>query len=205
MTEQVALTDPVDHSVGGVKGHLFRRAFHLAMSAIPFVYFEYGEKISDIFGLEVSQFVSAATILLIVIEAIRLKLGFTIFGQRDYEAKQVSALAWGGIAIGLTLIALPDNPEFIWPLVLSLSLGDPFLGELRRKGIESRNVAIIGSIFIALIWLVSWNFVDTPILLVAIMGPICVAAEWPRLRWIDDNATMLLIPLFTVLLLVPWF
>ncbi|MBS73901.1 MAG: hypothetical protein CMA91_06625 [Euryarchaeota archaeon] len=205
MTEQVALTDPVDHSVGGVKGHLFRRAFHLAMSAIPFVYFEYGEKISDIFGLEVSQFVSAATILLIVIEAIRLKLGFTIFGQRDYEAKQVSALAWGGIAIGLTLIALPDNPEFIWPLVLSLSLGDPFLGELRRKGIESRNVVIIGSIFIALIWLVSWNFVDTPILLVAIMGPICVAAEWPRLRWIDDNATMLLIPLFTVLLLVPWF
>ena len=205
MTEQVALTDPVDHSVGGVKGHLFRRAFHLAMSAIPFVYFEYGEKISDIFGLEVSQFVSAATILLIVIEAIRLKLGFTIFGQRDYEAKQVSALAWGGIAIGLTLIALPDNPEFIWPLVLSLSLGDPFLGELRRKGIESRNVVIIGSMFIALIWLVSWNFVDTPIILVAIMGPICVAAEWPRLRWIDDNATMLLIPLFTVLLLVPWF
>ena len=45
MTEQVALTDPVDHSVGGVRGHLFRRAFHLAMSAIPFVYFEYGEKI----------------------------------------------------------------------------------------------------------------------------------------------------------------
>jgi len=204
MTEQVALTDPVDHSVGGVKGHLFRRAFHLAMSAIPFVYFEYGEKISDIFDLEVSQFVSAATILLIVIEAIRLKLGFTIFGQRDYEAKQVSALAWGGIAIGLTLIALPNNPEFIWPLVLSLSLGDPFLGELRRKGIESRNVVIIGSIFIAAIWLASWNFVDTPIILVAIMGPICVAAEWPRLRWIDDNATMLLIPLFTVLLLVPW-
>ena len=204
MTEQVALTDPVDHSVGGVKGHLFRRAFHLAMSVIPFVYFEYGEKISDIFDLEVSQFVSAATILLIVIEAIRLKLGFTIFGQRDYEAKQVSALAWGGIAIGLTLIALPNNPEFIWPLVLSLSLGDPFLGELRRKGIESRNVVIIGSIFIAAIWLASWNFVDTPIILVAIMGPICVAAEWPRLRWIDDNATMLLIPLCTVLLLVPW-
>ena len=204
MTEQVALTDPVDHSVGGVRGHLFRRAFHLAMSAIPFVYFEYGEKISDIFELEVSQFVSAATILLVVIEAIRLKLGFTIFGQRDYEAKQVSALAWGGIAIGLTLIALPNNPEFIWPLVLSLSLGDPFLGELRRKGIESRNVVIIGSIFIAAIWLASWNFVDTPIILVAIMGPICVAAEWPRLRWIDDNATMLLIPLFTVLLLVPW-
>ena len=106
--------------------------------------------------------------------------------------------------IKLTPDSWSNNPEFIWPLVLSLSLGDPFLGELRRKGIESRNVVIIGSIFIAAIWLASWNFVDTPIILVAIMGPICVAAEWPRLRWIDDNATMLLIPLFTVLLLIPW-
>ena len=204
MSEQVALTDPVEHSVGGVKGHIFRRSFHLSMSFIPFVYFEYGEKISEFVNLEVAQVVSSLTILLIMAEMIRLKLGFTIFGQRDYEAKQVSALAWGGIAIGLTFIALPDNPEFVWPLVLSLSLGDPFLGELRRKNLDSKNVAIIGSIFIAAIWLICWNFVETPIILALIMAPICVASEWPRLTWIDDNATMLLIPLFTILLVIPW-
>ena len=204
MSEQVALTDPVEHSVGGVKCHIFRRSFHLSMSFIPFVYFEYGENISEFVNLEVAQVVSGLTILLIMAEMIRLKLGFTIFGQRDYEAKQVSALAWGGIAIGLTFITLPDNPEFVWPLVLSLSLGDPFLGELRRKNLDSKNVAIIGSIFIAAIWLICWNFVETPIILALIMAPICVASEWPRLTWIDDNATMLLIPLFTILLVIPW-
>jgi len=36
------------------------------------------------------------------------------------------------------------------------------------------------------------------------MGPMCVAAEWPRLRYIDDNATMLLIPLALVLVLEPF-
>ena len=36
------------------------------------------------------------------------------------------------------------------------------------------------------------------------MGPICVAYEWPRLRYIDDNATMLLIPLAVVLVLEPF-
>ena len=47
MSDQVELTDPVDHSVGGMYGHLFRRGFHIGMSIIPFVYFEFGEKIAD--------------------------------------------------------------------------------------------------------------------------------------------------------------
>jgi len=204
MSEQVELTDPVEHSVGGFNGHLFRRLFHLSMSLIPLIYFEYGEKIADSVNLEEVQIVSGLTLSLILIEALRLKIGFTIFGQRDYEANQVSALAWGGIAIGISFIVLPDNPEYLWPLILSLSLGDPFLGELRRKGLESKQVAIYGSIFIAVIWLISWNRLETPAILALLMGPITVASEWPRLRWIDDNATMLLIPLFTILLLIPW-
>ena len=101
-------------------------------------------------------------------------------------------------------MTLAEYPELVWPLILSLSLGDPFLGELRRKGLDSRRVFIIGSIFISLIWVGTWHFVETPILFALLMGPLCVAAEWPRLRWIDDNATMLLIPLSAAILLVPW-
>ena len=40
MSEQVAMTDPVDLSIGGMKGHIFRRIFHLSMFFIPIVYFE---------------------------------------------------------------------------------------------------------------------------------------------------------------------
>ena len=204
MSDQIELTDPVDHSVGGMYGHMFRRGFHIGMSIIPFIYFEFGEKIADYFSVTVIQVVSFLTLVLVFGEALRLKLGITIFGQRDYESKQVSALAWGGFAVGMTFLILPEHPEFVWPLILSLSLGDPFLGEIRRLGLESKAVFLYGSIFIALIWIACSFQVDTPLWMAVVMGPLCVAAEWPRLRWIDDNATMLLIPLSATIMLVPW-
>lgn len=204
MSEQVELTDPVDHSVGGMYGHLFRRVFHIGMSIIPLIYYEYGEKLSSMVSLTELQLVSALTITIVLAEGIRLKLGVTIFGQRDYESKQVSALAWGGFAVGLTFLTLSEYPELVWPLILSLSLGDPFLGEIRRKGLDAKSVFIYGSIFVGLIWVATWHFFDTPIWMAILMAPICVAAEWPRLRWIDDNATMLLIPLSVIIMLVPW-
>ena len=141
---------------------------------------------------------------LVISEAARLKLGITIFGQRDYESKQVSALAWGAFAVGMTFLVLSDYPELVWPLILSLSLGDPFLGEVRRKGLDSRTVFVAGSIFIASIWIASGYMLETPYWMAIVMGPLCVAAEWPRLRWIDDNATMLLIPLSAVIMVLPW-
>jgi len=204
VSDQVELTDPVDHSVGGMYGHIFRRMFHLAMSLIPLVYYEFGEKLADYLSIDTMQLVSAITIIIVFSEAARLKLGITIFGQRDYESRQVSALAWGGFAVGITFLTLPDSPELVWPLILSLSLGDPFLGELRRKGFDSRSVFIYGSIFLALVWVGCFVVVETPIWLAFVMAPMCVAAEWPRLRWIDDNATMLLIPLAAVIMLAPW-
>ena len=92
MSEQVELTDPVDHSVGGMYGHLFRRAFHIGMSFIPLVYFEYADELSDLVSISELQLVSLLTFGIAFSEAIRLKLGITIFGQRDYESKQVLSL-----------------------------------------------------------------------------------------------------------------
>ena len=204
MSDQVELTDPVEHSVGGISGHIARRTFHISMALIPWLWFEHGEAISQTINIGTAQFASAVVITLVIVEAARLKLGITVFGQRDYEAKQVSALAWGAFAIGITFLTIPDRPEYVYPLVLSLSFGDPFLGELRRRGLSSQQVFIGGSIFLALIWGGGWYLLDTPLFLVPLMAPICVAAEWPRLRWIDDNATMMLIPLAVVLIIIPW-
>ena len=187
MSDQVELTDPVDHSVGGMYGHLFRRVFHLAMSFIPLVYYEFGGKIADYLSIEVMQMVSAITLLIVF-----------------SEARQVSALAWGGFAVGMTFLTLPDSPELVWPLILSLSLGDPFLGEIRRKGFEPKPVFVYGTIFLMMVWMACYIQLGTPLWLVFVMAPLCVAAEWPRLRWIDDNATMLLIPLSAVIILAPW-
>ena len=203
MSEQVELTDPVEQSVGGFKGHIFRRVFHLLMFLIPIAYFEFGDAVAEKIDFTLSQLVSAVIIVAIIGETIRLKLGFTIFGQREYEAKQVSALAWGGLAIGMVFLLVPIK-EYAYPLIFSLTFGDPFMGELRRLGVETREVVIYSISFLIVLWLICWYLFATPWWLAFIFAPICVFAEMPRLRYIDDNATMLLIPLAAIMILEPF-
>ena len=203
MSDQVELTNPVELSVGGMSGHILRRVIHLAMSFLPFLYFEFGDDVASAVSLNLEQVVSAVILIAVLGESLRLRMGWTIVGQRSYEAKQVSALAWGALGVGLVFLLAP-HPAYAYPLILSLSLGDPLLGELRRKGVSTNSVIWAGTIGIALIWVFCALWVDTPWLLVALMAPICVAAEWPRLRYIDDNATMLLIPLAVVLVIEPF-
>jgi hypothetical protein len=200
----VPLTDPVDTAVGGMGGHLLRRSIHLGMCIIPWAVYAHGERAADLLRLaNEAQVVSAFVLLLVAAEAARLRLGITVFGQRDYEATQVSALAWGALAIGLVLLALPEAALGA-PLILSLAFGDPLLGELRRAGRSPRTVFLLGTVALALVWGACVAWLGTPWLLAVLLPPLCVAAEWPRLRWIDDNATMLLLPLAAVMLLQPW-
>ena len=203
MSEQVELTNPVDLSVGGVYGHIFRRVFHISMFIIPVIFFEFGESFADSLGYTLPEVVSIVILVAIFGEAIRLKFEFTIFGQREYEAKQVSALAWGGLAIGMVLLLAPIK-QYAYPLIFSLSFGDPFMGEIRRMGVETRGVIIYSIAFMLAIWLICWYLFATPWWLAFIFAPICVFAEMPRLRYIDDNATMLLIPLAGILILEPF-
>ena len=204
MTEQVELTNPVDLSVGGMSGHIFRRLFHLVMFIIPVLYFEYGQDLAKKVGMTLDEIVATVVLIAVIGEMIRLRLGFTVFGQREYESKQVSALAWGALAIGLVLLITPTK-EYAYPLILSLTFGDPFMGELRRKGIESRSVIVAACVLVLGIWLACWYVFGTPIIVCLIVAPITVLAETPRLRYIDDNATMLLIPLAAVVTLEPFF
>tara|TARA_B100001250_G_C19783422_1_gene782964 strand:+ start:377 stop:1000 length:624 start_codon:yes stop_codon:yes gene_type:complete len=203
MSEQVELTNPVDLSIGGFKGHVFRRIFHLSMCVIPVLYFEYGQDLADKVSMNLDEIVSVFVIAAILGEALRLKLGFTVFGQREYESTQVSALAWGAIAIGMVLLMTPVK-EYAYPLIFSLAFGDPFMGELRRREVESKNVITYACVLVLAIWLLCWNLFDTPLILCFIAAPIAVISETPRLRYIDDNATMLLIPLALVIILEPF-
>ena len=199
---QVELTNPVDHSVGGMGGHILRRSIHLAIAGIPWLYFTHGETISDLISFDAIQLVSLVVLGLVIFEAVRLKIGFTVFGQRDYEAKQVSALAWGGVAIGIALLALRE-PDYAYPLIVSLALGDPILGELRRKEFDIKVVIGVATLALLAVWISYAVLFETSLFIAILLPGVCVAAEWPRLRWIDDNATMIFIPLMLLLVLIP--
>ena len=71
MSEQVELTNPVELSVGGMGGHIFRRSIHIGMSFLPFIYFEWGESLSEKLNLTLPQFVSVVVFLLIAAELTR--------------------------------------------------------------------------------------------------------------------------------------
>ena len=204
--------DHVKHSVGGMGGHLFRRCIHVGMCSLPWLYYGYGDQIGDQVDLERIQIAALCGILILAVEAIRLKIGFTVVGQREYERTQMSAMAWGAVSVSLVFVTLenwsgPQGSHAGWlavPIILCLTFGDPAMGEARRYGMEPRQVFALGAVFCTLIWLACWHFFGTPWYLALLMGPLTTAAEWPKLKWIDDNATMTLIPLATILLLVPF-
>ena len=184
------------------------------MIILPWMYYWKGEQITDwwndLAGLSMTRDMIASSMVfaLIFAEMIRLKAGVTVYGQRDYEAGQVSALAWGAFSIGMACLMAPKvghvGAAIGAPLIASLALGDPLLGEMRRKSIDERNVLIIGTFAVAAIWFAGFLWLDTPWWLIPIFAPLCVIAEKPRLRWIDDNATMILIPLGLAVLIGPW-
>lgn len=205
----VNLNDHVPASVGGLRGHIFRRLIHIAMIIIPFLYYWNGTNISNFFfELEPKQFVSVVAFTFLLIEIVRLRMGFVVFGQRDYESEQISAFFWGGSSVCLVLILSPEvgiqNSAFGFPLILGLTLIDPLMGELRRANWSTKHVIIIAYIGTILIWISCHYFLDTPLFIAPFIAAIVVASEWPRLTWIDDNATMLLIPLSFVLFLEPF-
>ena len=203
MSGQVEMTNPVDTSVGGMRGHLLRRGVHLSMIGIPYLYFQHGASVADALGMELNQVVAGVVLFAMVLEGLRLRLGLTVFGQRDYEAHQISALAWGAVGVGFVLLLVPHE-AYAWPLIASLSLGDPLMGEMRRKGLGSAQVMVYATLLILVIWVVSSLQFGTPMWMAFLLAPVCMLAEWPRLTYIDDNATMLLIPLALVLLLEPF-
>ena len=204
--------DHAKHSVGGMSGHIFRRFTHVIMCLIPFLYYTRGDQLSNLVSMNPNQFVICCLLILISLELIRLYFGIIIVGQREYEAKQISALAWGAFAVCLALIFSPESKNFdgmesglyAAPLIWGLTFVDPIMGEIKRskKGI---NFAIIGGLITSyIIWFSSSYFLGTPILASLILAPLTVIGELPTVKWIDDNATMVLLPLAILLIIEPF-
>ncbi len=210
-SEYSQFVDHVEHSVGGVGGHAFRRITHVSMAAIPLLYYLYGEEISSFFSLEPPEFVSAVCLSILVIEAIRLRTGIVIVGQREYESHQVSALAWGGLAVSLALlIATVDSYDglesgrYAIPIIFGLTFVDPLMGEIKRKKQDLKLAVYVGMVVSYIIWVGCHFWIGTELLVALLLAPLTVFGELPSTRLIDDNATMVLLPLTGLVLLLPF-
>ena len=198
--------DHVKHSIGGRGGHIFRRFFHVGMVVFPWLYFEHGEAIADVFSQTPVQFAAMLGFVAFFAELLRMRWGLLIVGQREYEANQISALGWGAFAVCLALILAPQEGggleagKYTIPLICGLTFVDPVMGEVKRAKKGMKNAILIGLIVSYSIWLASVMLFSTPLLAAVLLAPLTVAGEVPRLTWIDDNATMILFPLIPLLL-----
>ncbi|MCK5868488.1 MAG: hypothetical protein KAG07_03580, partial [Candidatus Thalassarchaeum sp.] len=64
--------DHVEHSVGGLGGHAFRRITHVSMALIPVIYYSRGEEIAGYFSVSLPEFVSYVFFAILAIEVVRL-------------------------------------------------------------------------------------------------------------------------------------
>ena len=203
-------TDHVKHSIGGFRGHALRRATHMVMALIPLIYYGRGVEISDYLGMNPEQLVSTIIITLIIIEALRIRMGIVVIGQREYEAKQISALAWGGLAVALALLIAPDDGKtglesglYGIPLIFGLTFVDPIMGEIKRKKQNLKLAIWAGMLTSYGVWIGCHFWIGTPLVISLLLAPLTVLGEVPSLKYIDDNATMVLIPLAALMILLP--
>ena len=203
--------DHVEHSIGGMGGHAFRRVTHVSMASIPYLYYVHGESISSYLSLQPREFVSAICILILVIEAVRLRTGIVVVGQREYESRQISALAWGALAVALALLIAPEGDKegmqagiYGTPIILGMTLVDPVMGEIKRAKQDLRAAVIAGMVISYSVWLGCHLWIGTDIIAAVLLAPLTVLGEIPSTKLIDDNATMILLPLGGLVLLLPF-
>ena len=203
--------DHVGHSVGGMGGHAFRRLTHVSMASIPYLYYVHGERISSYFSLQAREFVSAICILILVIEVVRLRTGIVIVGQREYESSQISALAWGALAVALAILIAPGGEigsmeagKYGAPIILGMTLVDPVMGEIKRTKKNLRAAIFTGLIVSYIVWVGCHFWIGTELIAAILLAPLTVLGEILPSREIDDNATMVLFPLVGLVLLLPF-
>ena len=206
-----AFVDHVGHSVGGMGGHAFRRLTHVSMASIPYLYYVHGERISSYFSLQAREFVSVICILILVIELVRLKTGIVIVGQREYESSQISALAWGALAVALAILVAPEGEngtmeagKYGAPIILGMTLVDPVMGEIKRTQKNLRMAIFSGLIVSYTVWIGCHFWIGTELIAALLLAPLTVFGEILPTREIDDNATMVLFPLAGLVLLLPF-
>ena len=186
-------------TVGGMKGHLFRRGLHIGIIFIPILYYCVIQPIANDYDFNSKVVVLVLLVAVLLFEFIRIRHHKVLFAQRHHEATHLSSFGWGMSASCIVLLLAPKS--FAYPILISCAIIDPLLGEMRRVIKASCCVATAGVLVAIGIWYVTRYWLPIAWWWPLLMGPVTVAAEWPSIKWIDDNAMIQLVPLLVVLLL----
>lgn len=182
---------------GGIIPHIARRCIHSAMLSVPLLYYHFLYLFTQkTWHLAIIIFI----FFVFLFEKLRIRYRLVFFAQRAYEATQISAFAWTILSLGILLLLSPAASYAI-AIVATCAFVDPLMGELRLLKINTVWVIFAGILMGIIIWAMCAWIYHIPFWFALLMPPIAVAAEWPMIKWIDDNAMMLLVPLAVVMLI----
>lgn len=184
----------------GIRSAHFRRIFHLCAP----VFLLYYLVPFDMWGIGVTkQFTLLMTLFIVlIIEAIRMYREKIFFGLRDYEGRQISAYAWAGV--GITLAFLFFSKTFVVPVIFAMAWIDPLIGELKKREGKILYPILPAICYAVIFFLFVFYLSDLNIIIVLILTTIgtlsALLAEYPHIKYIDDDFLMIIVPLFTVTL-----
>lgn len=132
-------------------------------------------------------------------ELARLLLDIRVPGMRPYEADQISAAAWAGIALTFSFLLFPI--ELTAPVLFGMALVDPLIGKVRRTSWYpwlpyAIHLAIMLTVLAVLVplnprWLVA----------AAATSAVAIAAEGIKTQYVDDDFLMVVVPLLAFYLM----
>jgi len=206
----------VQGTVGGKRGHITRRVYHVIVFGTAPILFFYLDDVAEAWNTTCVRIISIICMLTIAFEAMRLKLGFLVFAMREYEREVISAQFWGTFGVSIVMLAAPYRPDSeastfedkAWigaPIIWCLGAVDPLIGELKQRkwGVVSRS--IVGTIVALIIFIISFFTVETPWWFSLIYPEMVVLAEYAGgILRVDDNGLMLILPLLMTYVFLPW-
>jgi len=183
-----------------VDAHWFRRVFH-TFAASFLVYYLLPDEEWITLGKIVLPIIIVLCMVVVEYRRIRGDLDHQrFFGLRNYEKKRPASYLYFGVGVLILFLLFPQ--QIAIPCILCASFTDPIIGESRYYLGKKRAYAI-GFVISVFFFLVTWYRADWWVLiLVSLLGATgAVIGEAKKLKFVDDDFMIQMLPAFLLLLM----
>jgi len=181
---------------------LVRRFFHALVALAPIYYLLPVDLPYVGFRRWVLLIIFIAAIF--AFEGIRLWKKFTFLGLRPHEKDRLASHAWAAAGLVIVLWLFPH--DIASAAIVGWALVDPLLGELRTLKLKSRSVIVLSAAVyfgLALLMFLLWDerTAAEALVLSAVGMAVAIPAECVKVRYVDDDFMMSVLPALAMLAL----
>ena len=179
---------------------LVRRFFHALVALAPIYYLLPVDLPYVGFRRWVLLIIFIAAIF--AFEGIRLWKKFTFLGLRPHEKDRLASHAWAAAGLVIVLWLFPH--DIASAAIVGWALVDPLLGELRTLKLKSRSVIVLSAAVyfgLALLMFLLWDerTAAEALVLSAVGMAVAIPAECVKVRYVDDDFMMSVLPALAML------